>query len=139
VLVRLLVHPIEVDLTGERHEGRPVQERVRDSRHEIGCPRAQRSQTDTGSAREPAVHVGDEGSSLLVTYGNELDRRAVERLAEIERLLAGNPEDEADSLRLETPDQHIGHARHVSIIPPPRPSRGLARHGRGPAPFGRRA
>ena len=114
--MRFLVHPLEVDLTGERHQRRPVQERVRDPRHEIRGPRSQSPETHTCSAGEAAVHVGDERAGLLVTHRNELDRRPIERLAEVERLFAGDPEYEPDPLRLEALDQDLRRFGHSNVM-----------------------
>ena len=65
------------------------------------APGPERAEADAGRAREAAVHVGHVGAALLVAHGDELDRRSVERLVEIERLLARDAEDVPDALGLE--------------------------------------
>ena len=101
VLVRLLVHPLEVALAGERHERRAVEEGVGDRGHEVQRARAERAEADAGAAGQPAVDVGHVGAALLVAHRDELDRRARQRLVQVERLLARDAEDVLDALGLE--------------------------------------
>ena len=101
VLVRLLVHPLEVALAGERHERRAVEVGVRHRGHEVERARAERAEADAGAAGEPAPDVGHVGAALLVADRDELDRRARQRLVQVERLLARNAEHVLDALGLE--------------------------------------
>ena len=107
VLVRLLVHALEVGLAGQHDHRRAVQERVGDTGHEVRRARAERAQADAGGAGQTAVHVGHVRTSLLVAHGHELDRRPRERLVEIQRLLARDAEHAADAFGLEALDEQI--------------------------------
>ena len=51
VLVRLLVHPLEVALAGERDERRAVEVGVGDRGHEVRGARPERAEADAGAAR----------------------------------------------------------------------------------------
>ena len=75
VLVRLLVHPLEVALAGERDERRTVEVGVGDGRHEVRRAGPERAEADAGVAGEAAVDVGDVRAALLVADRDELDRR----------------------------------------------------------------
>ena len=101
VLVRLLVHALEVALAGERHQRRAVEEGVRHRGHEVQRARAERAEADAGAAGEPAPDVGHVGAALLVAHRDELDRGARQRLVQVERLLARDPEHVLDALGLE--------------------------------------
>jgi hypothetical protein len=107
VLVRLLVHALEVRLAGERDHRRAVQERVGDPGHEVGRPRPQRAEAHARRAGEPAVHVGHVRTALLVADGHELHARSLERLVEIQRLLARDAEYVLDALGLEALHEQI--------------------------------
>ncbi len=101
VLVRLLVHPLEVALAGERHERRAVEVGVRHGGDEVERARAERAEADAGAAGEPAPHVRHVGPALLVAHGHELDRGARQRVVQVERLLARDAEHVLDALGLE--------------------------------------
>ena len=107
VLVRLLVHPLQVALPGERHQRGAVEVGVRDRRGEVERARAERAQADAGVAGQPAVDVGHVGAALLVADRHEVDRRARQRLVEVERLLARDAEDVLDALGLEAFHEHV--------------------------------
>ena len=66
---------------------------------------------------QAAVHVGHVGPALLVANRDEGDRRVVERLVEIERLLARDPEDVLDALGLQALDEQVRRLalRHDSL------------------------
>jgi hypothetical protein len=117
VLVGLLVHPLEVRLPGQGDERRAVQERVRDAGDEVRRARPERAEADAGAPREAAVHVGHVGAALLVAHGDEGDRRPLERLVEVQRLLSGDPEDVLDPLGLEALHEQIRRPalRHGSL------------------------
>ena len=99
-LMGLLVHPLEVGLAGEGDERRAVEVGVADRRDEVHGPRAERAEADAGAPGEAPVHVGHVGPALLVANRDEGDRGARQRLVEVEGLLAGDPEDVLDALRL---------------------------------------
>ena len=63
--------------------------------------------SDAGAAGEAPVDVGHVGPALLVAHRHELDRGVGERLVEVERLLARDPEDVLDALGLQTLDEHV--------------------------------
>ena len=109
-LVRgLLVHAGEARLAGERHQWCVVQGRVADAGGQVAGPWTEGGETHAGLAGEPPVRVGHEGGALLVPRGHEGDElRAVERLADVQRLLAGDAEDELHALVLETVDEEVG-------------------------------
>jgi hypothetical protein len=101
------VHAFEIGLAGEGDQRRPVQERIGDGCHEVRGARSERAQAHAGSAGEAPVRVGHIGATLLVTDGDEADRRVGQGPAEIERLLAGDSEDVLDALSLEALDENI--------------------------------
>ena len=73
------------------------------------APGTEGGQTHAGLAGQAAVGVGHERRALLVTGGDERDlRRLLERLADVERLFAGDTEDVLDALALETAHEQIG-------------------------------
>ena len=81
-------------------------------------------------ARQPAVHVGHVGAALLVADGHERDRRVLERLVEVQRLLARDPEHVLDALGLEALDEQLRRLalRHSAL------SARSATSGRRPCP-----
>ena len=108
--------------------GRVVQVGVGDAGRQVGRARTEGGQADAGLAGEAPVGLGHEGGALLVAGGHEGDLRgAVERLVEVERLLAGDAEDVLDALVLEAGDELVGgdqrDARARPATPPavPRP------------------
>ena len=107
VLVRLLVHPLEVALAGERHQRRAVQVGVGHRGHEVQRARPERAEADARVAGQAAVDVGHVGAALLVADRHEVDRRARQRLVEVERLLARDAEDVLDALGLEALDEDV--------------------------------
>ena len=107
VLVRLLVHPLQVGLAGERDHRRAVEQRIGDSGHEVRRAGPERAQADPGVAGQAAVHVGHVRTALLVADRHERDRRRVERLVEIQRLLARDAEYVLDALGLEAFHEQI--------------------------------
>ena len=113
---RLLVHAGEAGLAGERHQRGVVERRVADAGGEVAGAGTERGEADAGLAGEPARGVGHERRALLVAGRHEGDElRAVEGLAEVERLLAGDAEDELDALVLEAVDEELGgDARRVA-------------------------
>ena len=106
----LLVHPLEVGLAGEGDERRAVEEGVADRRDEVHGPGTQRAEADAGAPGEAPVHVGHVGPALLVSNRDEGDRRARQRLVEVEGLLAGDPEDVLDPLGFQALDEHVAGA-----------------------------
>jgi hypothetical protein len=107
VLVRLLVHPLEPALPSQRDERGPVQERIGHARHEVRRAEAEGAEAHAGPTGQPTLDVGHEGAGLLVADRHELDRRALQRVGHIERLLAGDPEDPPDALGLEAPHEQV--------------------------------
>ena len=107
VLVGLLVHPLEVGLPGERDERGAVEERVGDRRDEVRRARPERAEADARAARQAPVHVRHVGAALLVPDGHERDRRVLERLVEVQRLLARDAEHVLDALGLEALDEQV--------------------------------
>ncbi len=101
VLVRLLVHPLEVALARERHERSAIEIGVRHGGDEVERARPQRSQTDPGAVSQAPPHVGHVGAALLVPDRDELDRRPRQRFVQVERLLARNAEHVLHALGLE--------------------------------------
>ena len=101
------MHALEVALPGEGDERRAVQVGVGHCRDEVRGPRPQGAEADAGAAGEAPVHVGHVGAALLVAHGHELDRRVRERLVEVERLLAGDAEDEPHTLGFEALHEHV--------------------------------
>ena len=108
VLVALLVDQVEAHLAGDRDHRGVVEVRVGDAGDQVGRPRAQRAEADAGPAREPPVDVGHERRPLLVAHDHDLDRRAAQRLHDLEGLLPGDGEDALDALRLEAPHHQLG-------------------------------
>ena len=108
VLVRLLVHALEVALAGQRHQRRAVEVGVRDGRDEVERARAERSQADAGVPGQAPVDVGHVGAALLVAYRDELDRRVRQRLVEVEGLLPRDAEYVLDALGLEALNEDVG-------------------------------
>ena len=106
----LLVHPLEVGLAGERDERRAVEEGVADRGDEVHGPGTERAEADAGAPGQAPVHVGHVGPALLVSNRDEGDRRARQRLVEVQRLLAGDAEDVLDPLGLEALDEHVAGA-----------------------------
>ena len=81
------------------------------------APGPERAEAHAGPAGEAAVGVGHERRPLLVAHREELDRlRVVERLVQVERLLARDPEDVLDALVLEAPDEELCGAWHGSSL-----------------------
>ena len=101
VLVRLLVHPFQIALAGENDDGRAVEEGVRHAGHEVGGAWAECCQAHPGPPRQAPVGVGHVRGRLFVSYRNEPDRRARQRLVEVEGLLSGHAEDAFDALGLQ--------------------------------------
>jgi hypothetical protein len=83
---------------------------VGDGGDEVQRTRAERPEADPGAAGEAAAHVRHVGPALLVADGDEVDRRLVQRVVEVERLLARDAEDAADALGLEALDEDVGGA-----------------------------
>ena len=108
-LVRLLVQLVRAGLPGDGDHRRPVEERVRDARHEVGRARAERRHRDGGPPREPAVDVGHERRTLLVT-GRDVTHAVVvrQRVEDVHRLLAGDGEDPLAALGGEAVDEQAG-------------------------------
>ena len=100
VLVRLLVHTLEIGLAGERDQRRAVKERVGDRGDKIGSPGSERTQADAGSAGQAPVGVGHVGAALLVADRHELNRGIGQGLVQVQRLLTGDAEDVLDALCL---------------------------------------
>jgi len=118
VLVRLLVHALEVALAGEGDERRAVQEGVGDRRDQVRGARAERAEADAGALREAAVHVRHVGPALFMSNRNEVDTGVGERFVEIQRLLARDPEDVLDPFDLQALHEQVRrlalHARNFS-------------------------
>jgi hypothetical protein len=98
VLMRLLVHALEVALAGECDERSAVEVSVRYRCHEVEGARTERAEADPGATGETSPHVGHVRAALLVPDWDEFDRRARQRLVQVERLLTRNPEDMLDAL-----------------------------------------
>ena len=81
VLMGLLVHTLEVGLTGQGDERGAVQERIGDCRDQVGGARAEGPEADTGPPGEPADGVGHVRAALLVAHRDELNRGVGERCA----------------------------------------------------------
>ena len=105
-LVRLLVQLVRAGLPRDGDHRRPVEERVRDARHEVRCARAERRHRHCGPPREPAVDVGHERRTLLVP-GRDMTHAVVvgQRVEDVHRLLAGNGEDPLAALGGEAVDE----------------------------------
>ena len=86
------MHALEVGLTGQSDERSAIQERVGDRRDQVRRARAEGPQADAGPAGQTAVGVGHVRAALLVADGDELDRRIGQRLVQVERFLARDPE-----------------------------------------------
>ena len=118
VLVRLLVHALEVALAGEGDERRAVEEGVGDRGDQVRGARAERAEADAGALGEAAVHVRHVGPALFMSNRNEVDTGVGERLVEIERLLARDPEDVLDPFDLQALHEQVRrlalHARNFS-------------------------
>ncbi len=114
-LVRLLVHAGEGDLPGQRHQGRLVERGVADAGGQVGGAGTERREAHAGLAGEAPVGVGHERGALLVTHRHERDLLGViQRLAEVQRLLAGDAEDVLGALGLEALDEELrGEARRL--------------------------
>ena len=107
VLMRFLVHTLEVGLAGERDQRRAVQKSIRDRCDKIGGPGSEGTQADTGSAGQTPVGVGHVRAALFMADRHEPDRGIGQGLVEMQCLLAGNPEDVLDALCLEAFDEHL--------------------------------
>ena len=118
VLVRLLVHALEVALAGQGDERRAVEERVGDRGDQVRGAGAERAEADAGALGEAAVHVRHVGAALLMANRDEVDTRVGERLVEVERLLARDPEDVLDPFDLQALHEQVRrlalHARNFS-------------------------
>ena len=83
---------LQVGLAGEGDQRRAVEPGVGDAGHQVRSRRGR----GCGGRRRPTVSrptFGHIGAALLVADGHELDRRGVQRLVEIERLLTRDAED----------------------------------------------
>ena len=74
VLVRLLVHALEVALAGEGHERRAVEVGVGHRGDEVQRAGAERAEADARAPGQAPVHVRHVGAALLVAHRDELDR-----------------------------------------------------------------
>ena len=74
---------------------------------EVRRARPERAEADARALGEPPVHVGHVRPALLVADGDERDARALQRLVEVQRLLARDAEDVLDALGLEALDEEI--------------------------------
>ena len=107
VLVRLLVHPLQVALAGERDERRAVEVGVGHGGDQVQRARPERAEADAGAAGQPAVDVGHVGAALLVADRHELDRGVRQRLVQVERLLARDAEHVLHALGLQALDEDV--------------------------------
>ena len=111
---RLFVHAGQAGLAGDGDQWGVVQVGVADAGGEVARARAEGRQTHARAPGEAAVGVGHEGRSLLVPRGHEGDElRAVERLAQVQRLLAGDAEHELDPLVLQAVDEEVGRVARI--------------------------
>jgi hypothetical protein len=127
----LLVHALEVGLPRQRDERRAVEERVGHAGEEVRRPRPERAEAHARALRQAAVHVRHVGAPLLMANGDELDRGVVERLVEVQGLLARDAEHVLDPLDLQALHEKLRrlalHARNLSLrlcpanVVPPRP------------------
>src|ERR687897_910701 len=69
--------------------------------------RPERAEADARATGQAAVHVGHVRTALLVADGDELHARSLERLVEIQRLLARDAEYVLDALGFEALDEEI--------------------------------
>ena len=127
VLVRLLVHALQVALAGERHQRRAVQVGVGHRGGQVQRAGAERAQAHAGVAGQAAVGVGHVAAALLVADGDEVDRRARERLVQVQGLLTRDAEDVLDPLGLQALHEHVrrlalGHAAEPTRATWPRPA-----------------
>ena len=117
VLVALLVHLREARLARQRDHRRAVEVGVGEAGDEVGRAGPERAEADARPAGQAAVGVGHERPALLVPDRQELDRLGVvERIVQVERLLARDPEDVLDALVLEAPDEELCGAWHGSSL-----------------------
>src|SRR5690606_17001657 len=80
-----------------------IEARFRESRERVGEPRPSDRQEDAHSARGPGVAARHERAGELVRGQRDAERAPADRLEELHRLRAGNPEYVLDSGRFEPP------------------------------------
>jgi hypothetical protein len=81
VLMRLLVHALEVRLARQGKERCAVQKRVGNRGDEVGCPGAEGPEAHARPSGQAADSVGHVGTSLLMADGHELNRGLRQRFA----------------------------------------------------------
>lgn len=99
--MRLLVQPRGTRLTGDCYQRGVVHISISDAGDQIGRPRTEGGETDTGTATESSPEIGHEGRALFVSGGDELDLRIEQRIHDIEVLFARNTEDVLNTLVLQ--------------------------------------
>ena len=107
VLVRFLVHALDVGLTGQGDQRSAIQEGVGHGSDQVRRPWAEGPQAYASPAGQPAVGVGHVRPALLVPDGDELNRRIGQGLAQVERFLPRNPEDVPNPFRLQALDENL--------------------------------
>ena len=106
----LLVHPLDRALAREGDERRVVEVGIRDRGDEVQRSGPERAEADAGAPGQAADHVRHVGAALLLANGHERDRRMLQRVVEVERLLAGDAEHVAHAFGLEALDEDVGGA-----------------------------
>ena len=119
-LMRLLVDPVQPDLSREGDQGRAVRGGVGGPEEEVDRPRPERRRAYPGLSRQTAVDLGHERRGLLVADEDVPDLRAVQRVHQVYILLTWDAEDVLYTFVLKTThDQlrsrllrgisHLGH------------------------------
>ena len=112
LLERLPVHDLVVDLPDQRDDRDRLPVGVVHRDHEVGGAGAARGHADAGTAGGAGEAVGHEPGHLLVAHGDEADRRVVvQRVEQVQRGGAGEPEDVGDALVGERLDRRVGGGR----------------------------
>ena len=109
-LMGLLVDLVRAGLAGEGDHGRPIQEGIRDARHQVRGAGPQGGHRNGGPAGQPAMDVRHECRALLVAGRNVPDAGRLsggsgQGIQDVHGLLAGHREDVVAAFGREALDQ----------------------------------
>ena len=113
------MHLIRADLTGDRHERRTIEIRIRHARHEIRRARSQRREAHARLPSESPVHIRHERCALLMPHHDEMEPRLVrDRLHKLQIFLPRDTEDVLHTLRHQTLHHHFRRCTHNALLHP---------------------